>query len=137
MLKRLADFLKKHHDLVIYLILGAATTAVNFIVYYPLFNLCHFSATLSNIIAWIIAVLFAFVTNKPFAFKSTDWSAAVTVPEFIKFLGCRVGSGVLETAFLALTVDVLLWNGNIMKLVISIAVVILNYIGSKYIVFRR
>lgn len=137
MLKRLINMLKKHQDVLIYLVLGVATTAVNFAVYYPLLNVCKLSATVSNVIAWVVSVLFAFVTNKPLAFKSTDWSMGVTLPELIKFVGCRIGSGVLETGFLALTVDLLLWNGNIMKILISVVVVLANYIASKYFVFHK
>lgn len=137
MLIRLKGLFWKHRDLFIYLILGAATTVVNFAVYYPLLNCFAFSATVSNIIAWVVSVVFAFLTNKPFAFKSMDWSLKVTIPELIKFVGCRVGSGIFETLFLAVTVDILLWNGNIMKILISVFVVIANYIASKYFVFRK
>ena len=135
--QKLNELLHKHYDLLVYFLLGIATTAVNFAVYYPLHNFLCISATLSNAIAWIVSVLFAFLTNKPLAFKSNDWSARVTIPEFVKFISCRVGSGVVETVFLTVTVDVLRFNGNIMKLVISILVVIFNYIASKYFVFRK
>ena len=134
---KLANMLKKHQDIIVYLILGVATTAVNFAVYYPLLNLCNFSATVSNAIAWIVSVLFAFLTNKPFAFKSTDWTVGITIPEMFKFVGCRVSSGALETIFLAITVDALLLNGNIMKLFVSVIVVIINYLTSKYFVFKK
>lgn len=137
MLNKAHELLRKHRDLIIYLILGAATTAVNFAVYYPLLNILRLSATVSNVVAWVVSVLFAFVTNKPLAFKSMDWSAKVTLPEFVKFVGCRLGSGALETLFLTITVDVLSWNGNIMKLFISVIVVIANYVASKYFVFQR
>ena len=59
------------------------------------------------------------------------------LPELSKFLGCRVGSGVLETLFLLVTVDLLHWEGNWMKLITSILVVILNYFGSKLLVFKK
>ena len=137
MSKKLHELLYKYHDLLVYLLLGAATTVVNFAAYYPLHNIFYLSATLSNVIAWIISVLFAFVTNKPFDFKSKDWSAGVTIPEFVKFISCRVGSGVVETVFLTVTVDILQFNGNIMKLLISVLVVIFNYIASKYFVFHK
>ena len=135
--KKLIDTLKAHHDIIVYLILGAATTAVNFVVYYPLLNLVGLSAAVSNVIAWVISVLFAFVSNKPLAFKSKDWSFRVTAPEFVKFVGCRIGSGFLETTILMITVDLLHWNGNFMKLFVSVIVVISNYIASKYFVFHK
>lgn len=137
MLYKAYELLRRYRELIIYLALGAATTAVNFAIYYPLLNIVKCSAGTSNIVAWIVSVLFAFVTNKPFAFKSMDWSVKVTLPEFIKFVGCRVCSGLIETMFLVVTVDVFLWNGNIMKLIISVVVVIANYIASKYLVFHK
>ena len=88
-------------------------------------------------IAWVAAVIFAFLTNKPFVFKSHDWSPKVLIPELAGFLGCRIGSGVLETVLIFVTVDWLGWNGNWMKLFTSVLVVVLNYVGSKLLVFRK
>lgn len=131
------DFLRKHQDIVAYLVFGVLTTAVNYVVYLPLYNLCHFSATVSNVAAWVASVLFAFLTNKPLVFKSHDWSAPVVLPELWKFVGCRVGSGVMESLAIFLSVDLLGWNGNIMKLLLSVFVVALNYVASKLLVFAK
>ena len=127
----------KYYDLILYLVFGVLTTGVNYIVYLPCYNLLGLSASVSNAIAWVVSVAFAFVTNKPFVFRSYDWSAKVVLPELAKFLGCRIGSGVLETAILFVTVDLLKWDGNLWKIVTSVLVVILNYVGSKLLVFRK
>lgn len=137
MFSSIRELIKKHWDIVTYLFFGVLTTAVNYIVYLPLYNLLHFSATLSNCIAWVAAVAFAFLTNKPFVFKSHDWSAGTVLPELTKFVGCRLGSGIAETLIIFLTVDILAWNGNLMKLFTSVLVVILNYVASKLLVFRK
>ena len=127
----------KYYDLITYLVFGVLTTAVNYIVYLPCYNLLHLSASVSNAIAWVVAVAFAFLTNKPFVFRSHDWSWKVLWPELTKFVGCRIGSGVLETAILMVTVDWLKCNGNVWKLITAVLVVILNYIGSKFLVFKN
>ena len=127
----------KYWDVLSYLFFGGLTTAVNYIVYLPCYNWLHLSASVSNVIAWVVAVAFAYVTNKPFVFKSHDWSAKTVWPELTKFVGCRVGSGALETAIIFVTVDVLAWDGNWMKLITSVLVVILNYFASKLLVFRK
>lgn len=127
----------KYKDIAIYLIFGVLTTVVNYLVYLPLYNVAQWSATLSNAVAWFFAVAFAFLTNKPFVFKSNDWSVKTVFSEAVKFVGCRVGSGFMETAFIFLLVDVLSFNGNIIKLILSIAVVILNYFASKLLVFKK
>ncbi len=134
MLKRL---LEKYGDILSYLFFGGLTTLVNYVVYLPCFNLLGMSAAVSNVIAWVVAVLFAFLTNKPFVFKSHDWSAKTVWPEFTKFVGCRIGSGVMETAIIFVTVDLFCWNGNWMKLATSVLVVILNYFASKFLVFKK
>lgn len=120
-----------------YLFFGVLTTVVNYIVYLPCYNLLSFSAAISNMIAWIAAVAFAYLTNKPFVFHSNDWSIKTVIPELTKFVGARIASGVLETGIIFLTVDLLRWNGNVMKLVTSVLVVIINYVASKLLVFRN
>ena len=127
----------RHYDLLAYLFFGVLTTAVNYVVYLPCYNWLELSAGISNVIAWVTAVIFAFLTNKPFVFKSHDWSPKVLIPELAGFLGCRIGSGVLETVLIFVTVDWLGWNGNWMKLFTSVLVVVLNYVGSKLLVFRK
>jgi putative flippase GtrA len=137
MLDKIRIIIEKYWDILSYLFFGVLTTLVNYLVYFPLYNWAGLSATVSTIIAWVVAVVFAFLTNKPFVFKSHDWSMKIVKPELIKFLGCRIGSGVMEVAIIWLTVDILCWNGNWMKIVVSVLVIILNYIGSKLLVFKK
>ena len=135
--KKLRTFIEKHWDILSYLFFGGLTTVVSFVTYTLLYQYAGLSATVSNVISWVAAVAFAYATNKPFVFKSHDWSMKTVLPELGKFVGCRVGSGLLETGLLALTVDLLNWNGIVMKIIASVFVVILNYIGSKWLVFRK
>ena len=136
-MEKIRMLIRKHYDILAYLFFGVLTTAVNYIVYLPCYNLMHFSAAVSNVIAWVVAVAFAYLTNKPFVFKSHAWSPGPVVPELTKFVTCRIGSGAMETAIIFLTVDLLHWNGNVMKLITSVLVVILNYVASKLVVFRK
>lgn len=137
MIEKIRALVEKHWDMVSYLFFGVLTTIVNYLVYLPLYNLLGISAAVSNIMAWVAAVVFAYVTNKPFVFKSHDWSMKTVLPELGKFVGCRAASGGLETALVFLTVDVCGWDGNLWKLIISVLVVILNYVSSKLLVFRK
>lgn len=136
-MEKLKALMVRYRDVIVYLAFGVLTTAVNYIVYLPCYNVLGLSGSASNAIAWVGAVAFAYLTNKPFVFQSHDWSAKTVIPELTKFVGCRVGSGVLETAIIFLTVDWLGWNGNVMKLLTSVLVVVLNYIGSKLLVFKK
>ena len=136
-MEKIRNLIEKYWDVLSYLFFGVLTTVVNYLVYLPCYKLLGLSASVSNAIAWVVAVAFAYLTNKPWVFKSHDWSRQTVIPELTKFVGCRIGSGVLETAIIFLTVDLLCWNGNVMKLITSVLVVILNYIGSKLLVFRE
>jgi putative flippase GtrA len=136
MVKKIRALVEKYWDILSYLFFGVLTTVVNYVVYLPCYNLLNLSAVASNAIAWVVAVAFAYLTNKPFVFRSYDWSAKTVVPELTKFVGCRIGSGLTETLILLLAVDIMGWNGNIWKLITNVLVVILNYIGSKLLVFR-
>lgn len=136
-MEKLKALLVRYRDVIVYLVFGVLTTAVNYLVYLPCYNVLGLSGSASNAIAWVVAVAFAYLTNKPFVFRSCDWSVKTVIPELTKFVGCRVGSGVLETAIIFLTVDWLGWNGNMMKLLTSVLVVVLNYIGSKLLVFKK
>lgn len=131
------DLIRKYWEVLSYLIFGVLTTTVNYLVYLPCYNLLGWSAAVSNGVAWVFAVAFAYVTNKPFVFKSHDWSLKVVLPELGRFVACRVSSGVIETVLLLVTVDLLHWDGNIMKLFTSVLVMVVNYVGSKLLVFKK
>ena len=137
MIRKIMALVRQHWEVLSYLIFGVLTTVVNYLVYLPVYNGLGLSASVSNMIAWVVAVTFAYLTNKPFVFHSHDWSAKTVIPELTKFVSCRVASGVAETVILLVTVDMLHWNGNIWKLLTSVLVVILNYFASKLLVFRK
>lgn len=137
MIQKMKAILEKYWEVITYLFFGVLSTIVNYIVYLPAYLILGWSAAVSNAVAWVVAVAFAYLTNKPFVFKSNDWSRKTVIPELTKFVSCRVASGVAETLILLITVDVLNWNGTIWKLITSVLVVVLNYIGSKLVVFRN
>ena len=95
----------------------------------------HIYYITSNIIAWFVSVLFAFFTNKFYVFQKKDFSWKGTSVEFVKFAAGRVLSGAFETGFLYVTVDFFHLGENLMKLIASIVVVIINYAYSKLFVF--
>ena len=136
MLAKIEMLLKKYRSQLVYLVFGVLTTVVNYLIYFPCDRYLKV-AWLSNSIAWVFAVLFAYVTNKPFVFESHDWSAKTVVPEFVKFVGTRIASLCVENLIVLVTIDVLGWNRIGWKLAASVLVVVLNYIGSKLLVFRK
>ena len=137
MFGKIKAFVRKYWEIISYLIFGGLTTVVDTLVGLPLHYWLHWSATASNAAAWVAAVAFAFLTNKPFVFKSHDWRAKTVFPELGKFVGSRIVSFLIAEAFMAITVDWLKWDYLLMKIIVSVVVVVLNYIGSKLLVFRK
>ncbi len=136
MYERIKALLQKHRSTVIYLVFGVLTTVVNYAVYLPLYNLAGLPAAVCNGIAWAAAVAFAYVTNKLYVFDSKKWDRGV-LSELLRFVGSRVASGAVETLALLLTVDILGWNGNLMKLLLAVFVIVFNYVLSKFFVFKK
>lgn len=137
MIRKIINLAKRYRDIVTYIAFGLLTTAVNYVVFICGCELLKLSAAVSNIVAWVVAVLFAFLTNKPFVFQSKSWSRKVVIPEFVKFVTGRIGSGVMETVFLFVTVDCMNWNGTILKITASGLVMVLNYIFGKFFAFKK
>ena len=131
------DFLKKHKEILLYLIFGGLTTLVNIVVYAVCADWFHWGTVASTIIAWVLSVAFAFVTNKLFVFESKHRSLKSLVFEVCSFFGCRLLSGLLDLFIMWLTVDIWHWNGLLMKIISNIFVIIINYLFSKAIIFRK
>ena len=125
-----------NRETVTYIIFGVLTTLVNYIIYYGL-RLLRVDYKIAEVAAWIGGVLFAFFTNKRYVFESRDYSPKVLLTEFWKFTAGRLITFLIEYGFMLLTVDVLHWNDLIMKLIISVVVVILNYVFSKLFIFKK
>ena len=127
----------QYRELILYVFWGAATTAVNYCAYFLFTKAILMHYVLANVLAWLIAVLFAFWANKSFVFESKSWAPQVALPELGKFTGARVFSGALETGLLWLCVDILRFPDDIIKVLAGILVIILNYIFSKLFIFRK
>lgn len=136
MINKIRELIVKYMDMLLYLVFGVLTTLVNYAVYLPCLRILGMPAAAANTISWLVSVAFAFLTNKPFVFKSHDWALETVIPELLKFMGTRIASGLLETGILFVTVDLLGMNGVVWKIVTSVLVVVANYVGSKLLVFR-
>lgn len=137
MSKPIRQFLKRYNSVLSYLFFGFCTTAVNVAVYAFCEKTVNLPVAVSTVIAWVVAVSFAFVTNKAFVFRSKSWSKTVAVREAISFFLCRVATGVFDLFFMIVTVDLLDWSGSAMKLLSNMVVIVLNYIASKFVIFKR
>lgn len=130
--------IKKHREILMYVICGAATTLVSLVIYY----LCSefifdvndaLQLQVTNIISWVLSVLFAFVTNKIFVFKSK----ASPFYELVRFYGARISTLIIDMLLMYLLVTVCSVNDMWAKCLVSIVVIVLNYIFGKKLVFRK
>jgi putative flippase GtrA len=134
--------LEKYRGLILYVVFGVLTTAINIAVYALCYRVLRLPNVPSNVVAWILTVLFAFVTNKIWVFESKSWKPSVALKEFWLFVAARLITGVLEWFGVPLLVAIGLnqplfgAEGFVAKLVVSVIVVILNYVFSKLIIFK-
>lgn len=139
----LKDLYSKYREIINYLLFGACTTAVSWGTYSLFVKAIGMSVGVGNVLSWICAVLFAFVTNKLFVFESKTWKPAVAVREFFSFIGARLVTGAIEwigVPFFSthgLTYPLFGVKGLLAKIVVSVVVIILNYLFSKFLVFFK
>lgn len=141
----------KYKELISYVFFGVLATIVS-ILSFKLFDVLLGPELylLSNVISWIITVIFAYFTNKIWVFESKSWKANVLVKEIVSFFGARVFSLVVEEAGLWLMIDQMDMGGTswdiltfsisgnmIAKIIMQVVVVILNYVFSKLIIFKK
>ncbi len=129
-------------EILSYLFWGVLTTLVSWLTY-SLFVWLTGHIALANALSWVCAVAFAFVTNKLWVFESKDWRAKTVWAECLRFLSARVITGVLELVGVPLVAawglgqPILGIEGLGAKIVVTVVVVILNYVFSKLIVFKK
>ena len=123
----------KYQELINYLIVGVLTTIVSIVSYY-IFRLFIDNYLICTIISWIIAVLFAYITNRTFVFKSKDKNIT---KEFISFIVSRLLSLGIEVISMMLLVDVISFDDRISKIIVQFIIIVLNYVFSKIFVFKK
>lgn len=127
----------KYKNIFTYLFFGICTTAINMFVYDICFNRKGLSSAVSAMVAWVFAVIFAFITNKIFVFGSHLFALKVIAYEFVFFIGCRLLTGCIDVAIMYVTVDILSWNALFWKLLANMVVIVLNYIANKLVIFKK
>lgn len=128
---------KKYKELLLYVLFGTLTTLVNIVSFFLFYNMLQIGNVPSNILAWILSVLFAFITNKLFVFESRSFRANIVLKEALSFFWARLLTGVLDVVIMYFAVDVFSLNSTLCKLASNVLVILLNYIFSKVWIFKR
>ena len=134
MLNKLLDLYKKYKEIINYLIFGGLTTVVSIATYALFAKVFHIDYLISNVLSWILAVLFAYITNKIFVFES---KSKKNIKEITSFFFFRIVSLVMEMVILYIFVDMLHIDDLITKIIAQVIVIISNYVFSKVFVFKK
>ncbi|WP_296116325.1 GtrA family protein [uncultured Eubacterium sp.] len=128
---------KKNKEVLLYLLFGGLTTIVS-IGTFAWFNVgMHMNELIANVISWVFAVTFAYVTNKIWVFQSETSGFVAVLEEIAKFFGGRLATLGVEELILFVFISLLHGNSMIVKLIAQVVIVILNYIISKIFVFKN
>ena len=142
---KLAALYEKAEDGLWYIFFGVLTTLVNFLVYtlvkYTVFASLFtkneaLAALCANWVAWAVAVVAAFFFNRCFVFENQD-KGSFLLFQFFSFVALRLLSGVVENSTPSLLVKVFSMNDYWAKILVAVVVILLNYLFSKFITFRK
>ena len=133
----LGPFYFKNKEVLLYLFFGGLTTVVSIASYYVAYKICDINVLIANIISWIFAVTFAYITNKIWVFDSKAKGAKAVLAEITKFYTGRLATLVVEEAIILVFDTLLHFNSMIVKLVAQIIIIVLNYVISKIFVFKK
>lgn len=131
------ELFKKYKSFIAYAFFGVCTTLVNLLSYKLFYFVIGIKNVPATILAWLFAVLFAFITNKLWVFDSKSFTPKVFLRELTMFFIFRIATGVLDVAIMWFTVDKMKWNAMVWKLISNILVIVLNYVASKLVIFIK
>ena len=137
MINKIKALCIKYKGLILYGVFGVLSTIINIGAYAICYKYCSIPNVPSNIIAWILAVLFAFITNKLYVFGSKSMEKHTFLSELIKFTSARIATGIIDLVIMFVGVDVMHGPAIIFKVIANIIVIILNYFFSKFLVFKK
>lgn len=149
-MKKIKELFLKYKEIIMYLVFGVLTTVVSW-GSYAVFEISLETfitdtillSSVANVLSWIAAVLFAFITNKLWVFESRSFKGTLLLKELGAFVASRLITGAIEwfgvplLMLAGLNQSILGIEGMLAKVLISVIVVILNYILSKLLVFRK
>ena len=138
--KKIWAIYDKFKEIFNYIIVGAFTTIVSLVSYFIFSRILNIDITIyfvvANTLSWILSVLFAYITNKMFVFESKT-KGNETFKEMIKFVSSRILTYLIDLALMLVFVKLIHLNNDISKLIVQFVVLVLNYILSKLLVFRK
>ena len=134
---KLKELFYKYLHVILYGVFGILTTITNIVVYWCMAHVLQVGTMPSTLTAWLCAVLFAYVTNRKWVFGSNAIGKKGVLEELLSFFACRIATGVLDWGCMFFFVDVLHINDIFIKISTNILVIVLNYVASKLVIFKK
>ena len=136
-MNKIINLYKKYEEIINYLIVGVLTTLVSILVYALFTKIFHVNYMISNFISWVFSVLFAYVTNKKYVFKSKCENNKKVLIEIYQFFKYRVFSFVIDILLMYFFVEIVSIDDMIAKVIVQFIIIVLNYVFSKLFVFNK
>lgn len=136
-MNKLKELYLKYKEVINYLIFGVLTTLVNILGYAFLAKVLKINYMVSNVTALMVSIIFAYITNKIFVFESKKTGIKDVLKELVSFFACRGVTAIMDIALMYVTVSMLHFNDMLMKVVVNVLVIVLNYVFSKLFVFKN
>ena len=135
--EKITHIYNRYREPVLYIIFGGLTTVLSVAVYAAFTELFSWDELLANVISWIIAVMFAFITNRIWVFHSEEKGIIPVIRQMMAFGSGRVATLIIEELILWVFVKQLAFNGLVIKIVAQVLVIVLNYVISKIWIFKK
>ena len=127
---------KNKQEIILYLIFGVGTTIVNIVAYAIATRVLSLGVVIATCFEWVLSVIFAYVTNRKYVFRSKSKGVKTIGLEIINFFGCRFFSGILDMFLMWMFVDVIGFADLVIKIISNFIVVVINYVASKLWIFK-
>ena len=137
MIKLIEKLYEKYKEIFWYGIFGVITTVVNIFLFWLLSDLVGIFYLTANILAWLGAVAVAFCTNKYWVFKSKSWKKEIWITECIQFVSARLVTGVLDMIMMYAMVSLAGMSEMFAKVIVTMVVIVINYVLSKLWIFKN
>lgn len=136
-MENLIKLFKQYKEPILYVIFGGFTTVVNLVSYAIFTRLMHIDDFVAIFLSWVLAVFFAYITNKIWVFESKNTEAKQLFKEIVSFASARVATLGLEYVIMFIGVDMIHINDMIVKIFAQVLVIVANYVFSKLFIFKK
>ena len=136
LLRIFQPFYQKHKEVLLYLFFGGVAVLLNLVLFVLFNSRLKINELVANVICWVICVLFQFFTNRTWVFQSQNNAEQSFFKQIFSFFGGRVFTLVVEELILFIFITLLMFNALTVKITAQVITIVLNYIISKFYVFK-